>query len=137
MQGREHASPVGLGLCAEEIRVCDPFSSARLRRSWSGPAASRCAGAAPTRRWTAPTSSSRASRRDNAAVRGDAAGRRRFIAAIGSSLPNTRELDDAALARASLVAVDWAQQAMEEAGDIVLADRASLPTEKVVELPTS
>ena len=55
------------------------------------------------------------------------------MAAIGSSLPDTRELDDRALARASIVAVDWSQQAMSEAGDLVLADPAVLDG-KVVEM---
>lgn len=57
-----------------------------------------------------------------------------FVAAVGSSLPNTRELDDRAVARASLVAVEWREQSLREAGDLVLADPAALPTEKVVEL---
>ena len=57
-----------------------------------------------------------------------------FIAAVGSSLPNTRELDDAALARAAIVAVEWRRQSLREAGDLVLADPAALPAEKIVEL---
>lgn len=44
-----------------------------------------------------------------------------FVAAIGSSLPTTRELDDAALARATCVAVDWSEQALKETGDLALA----------------
>ena len=57
-----------------------------------------------------------------------------FIAAVGSSLPNTRELDDAALARTAIVAVEWRKQSLREAGDLVLADPAVLPAEKIVEL---
>jgi len=57
-----------------------------------------------------------------------------FVAAIGSSLPHTRELDDDALQRASLVVVDWRLQALKEAGDLVLARPGSLPDEKVVDL---
>ncbi|MEO5326232.1 hypothetical protein PV773_23225 [Mesorhizobium sp. CC13] len=57
-----------------------------------------------------------------------------FIAAVGSSLPNTRELDDRAIARASLVAVEWCEQSLREAGDLVLADPAALPRSKIVEL---
>ncbi|MBE1206418.1 ornithine cyclodeaminase family protein [Aminobacter carboxidus] len=57
-----------------------------------------------------------------------------FIAAVGSSLPNTRELDDRAMARASLVAVEWRDQSLREAGDLVLADPEALPAEKIVEL---
>ncbi len=57
-----------------------------------------------------------------------------FIAAVGSSLPATRELDDTALARSSVVAVEWKPQSLREAGDLVLADPAALPPSKVVEL---
>lgn len=57
-----------------------------------------------------------------------------FIAAIGSSLPNTRELDDDVLRRADLVAVDWGQQALQEAGDLVLAHPECLVNDKIVDL---
>lgn len=57
-----------------------------------------------------------------------------FIAAVGSSLPHTRELDDAALGRASRIAVEWRQQALREAGDLAMASPAALPPDKIVEL---
>ncbi len=57
-----------------------------------------------------------------------------FIAAVGSSLPRTRELDDAALGRASCIAVEWRQQALREAGDLAQASPAALPPDKIVEL---
>ncbi|MDZ4019273.1 ornithine cyclodeaminase family protein [Pseudomonas sichuanensis] len=57
-----------------------------------------------------------------------------FIAAIGSSLPYTRELDDTALSRASRIVVDWHQQAIQEAGDLVMADPACLSPAKLQEL---
>lgn len=57
-----------------------------------------------------------------------------FVAAIGSSLPHTRELDDAALARASVITVEWKKQALQEAGDLVLASKALNIADKVVEL---
>lgn len=58
-----------------------------------------------------------------------------FVAAIGSSLPHTRELDDTVLRRASLIAVEWKQQTLREAGDLVrAAPDALLPEGKLVEL---
>jgi ornithine cyclodeaminase len=57
-----------------------------------------------------------------------------FVAAIGSSLPYTRELDDRALARAAMVVVEWRTQALREAGDLVLAGPGVLSSEKIVEL---
>ncbi len=57
-----------------------------------------------------------------------------FIAAVGSSLPTTRELDDLALARASLIAVEYRAQSLKEAGDLVQAAPGVAPVEKIVEL---
>ena len=48
------------------------------------------------------------------------------VNAIGANLADRRELDDAALRRASLVAVDLLDQAKKEAGDLILG-LASLP----------
>ncbi|MDQ8034799.1 MAG: ornithine cyclodeaminase family protein, partial [Bordetella sp.] len=53
---------------------------------------------------------------------GDALKPGAFVAAIGSSLPTTRELDDRALARARAIVVEWREQTLAEAGDLVLAD---------------
>lgn len=48
-----------------------------------------------------------------------------FVAAIGSSLPNTRELDDETMRRAGLIVVECLSQTREEAGDLILADKGS------------
>ncbi len=57
-----------------------------------------------------------------------------FVAAVGSSKPDTREIDDALLARSSAVVVEWKPQAMREAGDLVLASPAVLAKVPVLEL---
>jgi ornithine cyclodeaminase len=44
-----------------------------------------------------------------------------FIAAVGSSMPHTRELDNVVLRRASTIVVEWKEQARAEAGDLILA----------------
>ncbi|WAX95619.1 ornithine cyclodeaminase family protein [Aminobacter sp. NyZ550] len=75
-----------------------------------------------------------ASRSPSALFSGDLLKSGCFIAAVGSSLPNTRELDDRAMARASLVTVEWREQSLREAGDLVLADPRALTSDKVVEL---
>lgn len=62
-----------------------------------------------------------ASRSATPLFRGETIAPGAFIAAVGSSLPHTRELDDAALARARTVVVEWRRQALAEAGDLVLA----------------
>lgn len=57
-----------------------------------------------------------------------------FVAAIGSSLPYTRELDDDALARAKAVVIEWREQSLAEAGDLVLAGPGVLSDDKIIEL---
>jgi ornithine cyclodeaminase/alanine dehydrogenase-like protein (mu-crystallin family) len=44
-----------------------------------------------------------------------------FVSAVGSSRPDARELDDALLARACTMIVEWKEQTLSEAGDLVLA----------------
>ena len=66
---------------------------------------------------------------DGAALRPGA-----FVAAIGSSKPSTREVDDAVLARARVVVVESRAQALREAGDLVLAADPQALAAKVVEL---
>jgi ornithine cyclodeaminase len=57
-----------------------------------------------------------------------------FVAAVGSSKPDTRETDDALIARASAIAVEWRAQTLREAGDLLLADPALLAKVPVIEL---
>ena len=57
-----------------------------------------------------------------------------FVAAVGSSTRTARELDDALLGRAALVAVEWHTAAQQEAGDLVLAAPGVVAPERVAEL---
>jgi ornithine cyclodeaminase len=57
-----------------------------------------------------------------------------LVAAIGSSLPHTRELDDALIARASRIVVELRDQARLEAGDLVLAKPGTFNWADTVEL---
>jgi len=43
-----------------------------------------------------------------------------FVCAVGSSRPDTRELDDALLGRSARVIVEWREQSLREAGDLLL-----------------
>jgi ornithine cyclodeaminase len=52
---------------------------------------------------------------------GDLVERGAFTAAVGSSRPDTRELDDRLLARSRRVIVEWREQTLREAGDLLLA----------------
>lgn len=75
-----------------------------------------------------------ASRSTTALFNGDALPSNCFIAAVGSSLPSTRELDDRSLARASIIVVEWKHQTLQEAGDLVLASPETNAISKVAEL---
>jgi ornithine cyclodeaminase len=57
-----------------------------------------------------------------------------FVAAVGSSKPDAREIDDALIARTSLILVEWREQALREAGDLVMADPGALDGVSIVEL---
>jgi ornithine cyclodeaminase len=57
-----------------------------------------------------------------------------FVAAVGSSTKTARELDDALLARAALVVVEWRTAAELEAGDIVQAAPGVIAPGRLVEL---
>jgi ornithine cyclodeaminase len=57
-----------------------------------------------------------------------------FIAAVGSSKPAARELDDALLARADLIVVEWLPAAQSEAGEFVRAAPGTIDPARVTEL---
>lgn len=59
-----------------------------------------------------------------------------FVAAVGTSLPNGRELDDRTLKNAGRVLVEWKPQSLEEAGEVVLGRAfGALEWSKIVDLP--
>jgi ornithine cyclodeaminase len=57
-----------------------------------------------------------------------------FVAAIGSSKPTAREIDDIALQRAQKIVVEWKPQAKTEAGDLILGKLSDEAWNGVVEL---
>jgi ornithine cyclodeaminase len=57
-----------------------------------------------------------------------------FVAAVGSSKPAARELDDALLARADLIVVEWLPAAQAEAGEFVRAAPGTIDPARVTEL---
>lgn len=57
-----------------------------------------------------------------------------FVAAVGSSKPVARELDDALLARAAAVVVEWLPAAQAEAGELVRAAPGVIAPERLKEL---
>jgi ornithine cyclodeaminase len=57
-----------------------------------------------------------------------------LVAAVGSSKPTSRELDDALLARADLIVVEWLPAAQSEAGEFVRAAPGTIDPNRVTEL---
>src|SRR5262249_8380418 len=121
VQGRAHALQFSQAFALQEIRVVDPFAApdtaaqmeaacgVRVRMTDAAAAVDNADIVVTASRSTVPLF-------DGALL---APGT--FVAAIGSSLPTTRELDDTALRRAARIALDWAPQTMREAGDLMQA----------------
>ncbi|MFJ3045954.1 ornithine cyclodeaminase family protein [Herbaspirillum chlorophenolicum] len=57
-----------------------------------------------------------------------------FVAAVGASKANVRELDDTAIARAAALFVEWKPQAQQEAGDLVQCAPGTFDWNNVLEL---
>ncbi len=57
-----------------------------------------------------------------------------LVAAVGSSKPAARELDDTLLARAAAVVVEWLPAARAEAGELVRAAPGVIGPERLIEL---
>ncbi len=133
-QGAAHARQLSAALPLERILLCDPYAPAdlpeRLSRSCGIPVLVTENEAAVREADIVVT----ASRSTTPLFSGEAIKPGAFVAAIGSSLPHTRELDDVALSRASAVVVEWKPQSTREAGDIVMAGQGVLPESKLVEL---
>lgn len=134
VQGRAHAEQMATAYGLDEILIC-PFSdpsdmAERIAAETGVPARFVSAKEALDRADIVVT----ASRAAAPLFAGEMLRPGTFVAAVGSSLPHTRELDDTALGRAACIAVEWRQQALREAGDLALASPAALPPNKIVEL---
>jgi len=133
-QGQEHAAQMAASFGLEQILVHDPYAPAD-----TAPRLAERTGV-PVRHAPADDIAASAdiivtaSRSQLPLFSGQSLRPGTFVAAIGSSLPNTRELDDHALARAQAVVVEWKQQTLAEAGDLVQADPGVLANGKIVEL---
>lgn len=133
-QGQAHALQMAAAFGLESIRVCTPRPAAGLAESL----AAQCG--VPVRLCDAGEALDgadivvTASRATTPLFPGERLPLGCFVAAVGSSLPHTRELDDVALSRAARVAVEWRSQSLREAGELVQAAEGVLPDEKIVEL---
>lgn len=65
---------------------------------------------------------------------GEAVMRGAFVAAVGATRADTRELDDAFLARCATIAVEWKPQTWHEAGELLLPAPGIVDPARVVDL---
>ncbi|MBB2917718.1 ornithine cyclodeaminase family protein [Cupriavidus alkaliphilus] len=133
-QGAQHARQLSAALGLGRILVSDPHADAGMPERLSAQCGIPVALAEPDAAVAEADIIVTASRATTPLFSGAAIRPGAFVAAIGSSLPHTRELDDTALRRAAAVVVEWRPQSTREAGDIVLAGPGALPPEKIVEL---
>jgi ornithine cyclodeaminase len=134
VQGTEHIVQMAQAFSLERVCVNDPHASDESIRDLQervGLPVSRAAAeeVAASSDILVTATRSKSALFSGALLRGDA-----FVAAIGSSLPTTRELDDEALRRARRVIVEWKPQALSEAGDLLLASPDIHVDQKLVEL---
>ncbi|WP_454765780.1 ornithine cyclodeaminase family protein [Cupriavidus campinensis] len=133
-QGVQHAVQLAAALPLRRVLVSDPYADAGLPERLAAQCGIPVAFAEPAEAAAQADIIVTASRSTTPLFAGDRIKPGAFVAAIGSSLPHTRELDDTALARAAAVVVEWRPQSLREAGDLVLADKSVLPDSKIVEL---
>jgi len=133
-QGVQHALQLSAALPLQRILICDPFADAGAADRLAAQCGVAAAFAQADQAVAAADIIVTASRSTTPLFAGTLVKPGTFVAAIGSSLPHTRELDDALLSRAAAVVVEWRPQSLREAGDLVLADKTVLPDSKIVEL---
>jgi ornithine cyclodeaminase len=134
VQGRAHAQQFARAYPLTDVRIVDPFAAPDAASQLEAQCGVRVrmtdAAAAVDNADIVVT----ASRSTTPLFDGAALGAGCFVAAIGSSLPTTRELDDTALRRASRIVLDWAPQTLREAGDLMQAGAGCLAPEKLADL---
>ena len=134
VQGRAHAVAMAQAFALKEIRISDPHATPQLTEQVQRACATKVRICGVAEALDGADIVVTASRSASPLFRGDQLPQGCFVAAIGSSLPYTRELDDRALERAACIAVEWLPQAQREAGDLVLASMDALDRSKLVEL---
>jgi len=133
-QGRSHVEQMSRAFDLDQVWVCDPHASVDEARALGEHCGVEVDLARPEAAIAEADIVVTASRSATPLFRGDAIRPGTFIAAIGSSLPHTRELDDTALTRARAIVVEWREQSLREAGDLVLAAPGVVQAGKVLEL---
>lgn len=135
VQARAHAQQLAQAYPLDEIRLCstqtDPRAAAAALQQDCGVPVRACGAAQALDGAELVVTATRAT---EPLFGGDALDPGSFVAAVGSSLPHARELDDRCLQRASRIAVEWLPQAWREAGELIRPPAGLLAPDKLVEL---
>ncbi|RTZ45435.1 ornithine cyclodeaminase family protein [Candidimonas sp. SYP-B2681] len=134
VQGTEHAVQLTREFGLEEILVCDPYAAPDTGHRLTSASGTKVRMAAADETAASADILVTASRSTTPLFSGELLRPGVFVAAIGSSLPTTRELDDVTMAKAKAIVIEWRQQSLVEAGDLILACPEAAVGEKVVEL---
>ncbi|MEP6790341.1 MAG: ornithine cyclodeaminase family protein [Ramlibacter sp.] len=135
VQGRAIAESLIQQFAFEELCVVDPGFGQDVFRRWTPQLGVHCRLCEAQEAVTDADVVVTASRSKTPVFNGRWLKEGAFVAAVGTSLPNGREIDDASLARAGRVIVEWKPQSLAEAGEIVLGTASgALKAEKVVDL---
>lgn len=137
VQGRAHALALAAHTDLRSFHIVGLEGTGELAAEVNAAGASRGVGAIVSDAASAARSADvvvTATRATGALFDGATLAKGALVAAIGSSLPHTRELDDALIARASRIVVELRDQAREEAGDLVLAKPGTFDWADTVEL---
>jgi ornithine cyclodeaminase len=132
-QGVQHALQLSAALPLQRILICDPYADAEAATRLSAQCGVSVSFAQAEEAAAAATSSSRRRARPRRCSLAPSSSRarssRRSVRACRTHASWTMWR-----CRASAVVVEWRPQSLREAGDLVLADKAVLPDEKIVEL---
>ena len=134
VQGCAHAVAMAKAFALKEIRISTPHATQELTEQLQRACATTVRICGVAEALDGADIIVTASRSPSPLFRGDQLPRGCFVAAIGSSLPHKRELDDRALERAACIAVEWLPQTQREAGELALAGVDALDRSKLVEL---
>lgn len=134
VQGVQHAQQFARAFPLRRILVCDPYAPAGLAERLQSLCQVEVSFAEPEQLAREADIVVTASRSTEPLFSGDWLKPGAFIAAVGSSLPHTRELDDAAMSRAAAVVVEWRTQTLREAGDLVRAAEGTVDASRIHEL---
>lgn len=134
VQGRAHAAQLAKAFPLDTILLCSQRNDPRIAAEVEAESGIATRLASASEALAAADMVVTASRSTTPLFPGDVIRPGTFIAAVGSSLPTSREIDDVALRRASRIAVEWRMQALKEAGDLVQAAPGVIAPERIVEL---